>query len=987
MKRIATRQMIYNSETITCNIFKDYIKDKNKLNASFLDATFKYIIAMYNFPKKVPFVNELFRYPEIRSLIQSKKSYLIDYNENGTNVRIYNSYNDQIQEIQLEKNQIDTLKSLYQSMIHWGGELNEKGDYIIDLLSPSPGPHYNINLLLGNRIGFSHPLQSTPKSVVDRLGKGSFRSHADTQVLATRWDMLPEENGFPANRQFYIVENGNIIFYSANPLNENLLEGKCIHSTNYTRIVYKTKCGLDIERTIFILPQEETLPLATEVQQIKIKNTTNNKRNLKIVIIGMFGTAALHALSQDIIYTNVIMQSQIIQDDEGNIKAIGWDYYPEEFREDHRFHSSILHKGNNNIYPTEFCFNYFDFVGSACLNNPYYINKLNNKMQRKGPGFFAIGIDFRIEDYEEILIDNLTGISSKILNKEYDDNNTYMNEISALISKFEDKNACAKALIKILDFQDRYKNFVQLKTDDKNFNNYFNINLPFQVLYQTFLSRSFAQTQKAYREIGFREIQDLIASIYNFVSMNKGDLAKTLLKTWANNIYEFGYANHNFYWVGKQPGDYSDDALWFLQALNQYIKMTNDYSILDEETNIAGTNSQKKRKIYETIKAIINYSSEISVGKHHIPLLDRADWNDCLQIDENYINGLTKEKLYYEQIEKSGNSNQPFISDYSESVMNGFLLKIALDIAYKLADKRNDLEQAIKWKNKIQEIEEMIQKFAWKEDFFARVLINKYSDQKYTYIGAKGDGLSADSNIDGSYYLNSFSWSIIANIANEKQIEIMLDSVEKYLKTPYGVKIISPTALEKLSSSAATSHYFPGDRENGGIFKHACMFFVSALFKASKEVENDKLAKKMTNMAYWMIDLTVPYKTINHPYLLGGNPRLCTQYINSETGENIGPLLSGTATWLYLSLINALGIDFKENNLIIDPILREEEKNIFYTINTGKTLYSIVIEKPIGFYRFKNSNCKIFFDDKDVKKNEFPLLEDHLEHHIKIIFN
>ena len=75
----------------------------------------------------------------------------------------------------------------------WGGELDGNGELTFDPATPAPGPHYYTNMLIGNRIGFDRPLQSTPKSAVDALGGGSFRSHADTQVLATRWDYLPEE--------------------------------------------------------------------------------------------------------------------------------------------------------------------------------------------------------------------------------------------------------------------------------------------------------------------------------------------------------------------------------------------------------------------------------------------------------------------------------------------------------------------------------------------------------------------------------------------------------------------------------------------------------------------------------------------------------------------------------------------------------------------------------------------------------------------------
>lgn len=94
-----------------------------------------------------------------------------------------------------------------ENVDRWAGTLNDRGEHTIDLRTPSPGPHFYVNLLMGNRIGYDYALQTTPKSVVDRFGRGSFRSHADTQVLATRWDMRAEENGFPANRQFYIVED------------------------------------------------------------------------------------------------------------------------------------------------------------------------------------------------------------------------------------------------------------------------------------------------------------------------------------------------------------------------------------------------------------------------------------------------------------------------------------------------------------------------------------------------------------------------------------------------------------------------------------------------------------------------------------------------------------------------------------------------------------------------------------------------------------
>jgi len=203
--------------------------------------------------------------------------------------------------------------------------------------------------------------------------------------------------------------------------------------------------------------------------------------------------------------------------------------------------------------------------------------------------------------------------------------------------------------------------------------------------------------------------------------------------------------------------------------------------------------------------------------------------------------------------------------------------------------------------------------------------------------------------------LNSFNWSILADCATEDEIEKMLISIKKYLKTPYGIKLMSPTDLEKRAKGTVAGEYFPGDRENGGIFKHATMMATSAMFKAAKRVKSVELARKLTSTAYWMIDLVLPYNNMNQPFETCGNPRFCTQYNNSDTGENIGPTLSGTATWLTLSLIDSFGIEYTSKGIEINPILMEKQKYLMFILNTGSAKFNIEISKPTGFYRMNDS--------------------------------
>lgn len=987
--KLAARSVKTTPESVLQSSFKSVLKDEWINDAMFADTTFKSVIGVSNLPFKVPAVLQLLKNRDVAAylLTQAGNDSSVMIVKEDNNIKVFKSKSNEVQEIDVPGDVKQGIAGILSSAKEWAGILNEKGEHVVDLRTPVPGPHFYVNLLLGNRVGYDHALQTTPKSVVDRLGRGSFRSHAATQVLATRWDMRQDENGFPANRQFYLVEDFKKIFYSADPKDANIESAVCTHSQNHTIIEYKTKCGLQIKRTIFILPQMDGMPLATEAQRIEVKNLTGKPRNLKLVYTGMFGPATPHAIFEDVTYTNVIMQSSILTKDDGSIVAISPDYYPEPCREDIRFSSMIIRNGNSVEFPKEFCANYNEFVGSGTLENPENVSKLSSHFYRKGPGFFALAGELKLEANGSVTVDNFTGLSSNKVNPDFNEN-TYKVEIENLLNKFSKDGEVEVALNKVEDFSNQYSSFMQLKTEDEAFNTYVNKNLPFQVLYQTFVSRSFCQTQKGYREIGFREIQDIFATMYYFVSMGEADFVKQLLKEWCSKIFEFGFAYHNFFWVGKEPGKWSDDALWFVQAVYRYISLTGDIAFLDEEVEIAGTKPERTRPVFETIKALIRYSAEISVGKHGMPLLDNADWNDCLKLDNNFIDGITKEKLYREQLEKAGGKfGDPFESDYTESVMNAFLLKVAIDEMISLSGAKEDKEYKGQLEKLSEKLYNNIQDHAWKGDFFARALFNRYKNNEFEFLGAKGDKLSADPELDGSYFLNSFSWSILADSASEEQMSTMLDVMDKTLKTPYGLKVVTLTDLGKVANDTATGHYFPGDRENGGVFKHATMMATAAMFKAAKQVKNKELAARLANMGYWMIDLVAPYRTMVNPFEICGNPRFCTQYNNSDTGENIGPMLSGTSTWLILTLMSAYGLEYTTKGLILDPVIREEEKSTAYSVNTGKAIYNITVKKPEGFCRVADGNAKITVDGKAIEANLIPLFDDNKEHSVEVVFS
>jgi cellobiose phosphorylase len=953
------------------------LEDKH-YDIQFLDTIYENIVVLGAFDSLVPAIKELYKDEFLAQHFDGLEvgySYFYSIEWEEQRVLAYVSDGVKVHKKSVDEEIGQRIIQLCKAYKMWAGRINEEGEHIINLRHPVPGPHFYTNMLLGNRMKFPFALQSTPKSVVDRLGGGSFRAHAATQVLATRWDYLPEENGFPANRQFYIVEKGRQIFYSADITDKNIKTASCIHGQNNTRLVYETYCGLHIERMIFLLPQYENLPVATEVQRIKITNLGQQNRQLKVVVTGMLGTSATHALMEDVVYSTVIMQGKVFHDEKGNILAYTPSYYPAHAKGDVRFTTVMAHEEGKKKYARELCTQYGEFIGSGTLLRPEGAAKLSNRLSTKGPGFFAMSASVEVKAVQSVTVDHFVGLISTFNGEEPTDL-LVKQQIDGLHKRFSEEWQVEQSLLDQLEGYKKYRAYLQIHTKDIQFDTYVNKNLPFQVLYQTFVSRSFDLTQKGYREIGFREIQDIFGSMYYLISMGEIEYTKALLQEWISKVLEFGYCYHNFFWHGKEAGKWSDDGLWLVQAVYRFVSYTGDDSFLDAVFDIPETGG-KKRSVYETLQAVIKYSAEVSVGSHGLPLIDHADWNDCLKVDEEAVKGAEKEEIYL----KTGE----FLNNQSESVMNAFLLKVAMEQTLEFAKIKDDHSYYSKLQILKDKLSQNIQRYTWKEDFYARVLFNRFENE-ITFLGADGDGFSADSKINGTYFLNSFSWSILAKEATENQIEIMLNRIEKYLKTPYGIKLMSPTDLSKVAKKTATGEYFPGDRENGGVFKHAAMMATAAMIQAAQVAENRELAQKLSDTAYWMMDLTLPYHTLEKPFETGGNPRWCTQYNNSETGENIGPTLSGTSTWLFLTLTEMLGIKYERERLILDPILRNQTLEIYYDLRFFDAVYEIHITKPEGFYRIKDSQYHIEVDGVPIAENGIKLINDYQRHRVEMRF-
>ena len=948
--------------------FSDILKDesgsgssyKTYTDALFLDAGGTRVFGVCGLPCFMPVCAELINKPGFSEWLREQKGSILIADE-GDHIRAYEVCTPDAPAVpaEISINAASAVREAEAALAAAPGTFNENGELILDIKAPQVGLHYPVNLLLGDRSGFEFPLVTTPKSAVDSLGRGSFRAAGGDQVLATRYTLNPEENGEPANRQFYLFEGGKQIFWSAD-IRSNVESGTCRHSQNRTVISYKTEDGLEITRTIFILPQEEGMPEAAEAQRITVKNNEDRDRALRIVATGVFGMQGPGTLATDVVYANLVAETALMKDGD-RPAALALNSKPAEDRLKRRF-AMLLTDGETM---DEFCNNLTDFIGNGSLARPEHADWLSCTLQRKMASFFALAKSVTVPAGETVTVDVFTGLcyaggpvsasadaaaeaykadpaKASLAEREADD------KIFALYRKYTDPAKLDEVLSAMDESWCRYTSYLRPETEDPLFNAYVQSDLPFQVLYQTYVSRAFAWTQKAYRETGFREIQDIYASMYYMSAAGNNSLIRELIGSWVRNVWEMGYANHNFTFRGKEPGDCSDDQLWLIQAVYRYVHLTGDTEFLHQEFEIAG--SDKKRTLWQTVRAILTYSGMISVGKHGLPLLDKADWNDTLRLDNGVLQGPAKESAYMEQLERSGKEyGVPFENDQCESIMNAFLLKIAADETAELAKMTGDADME-KFAGEISgQVLERCRKYAWKGDYYARCLIN--DGREFTYIGADGDRLSADPDVPGSYFLNSYSWAVLAGAADEDQIRIMLDRVNKYLRTDAGLKLCTLIDFSRLGINTGTAFYFPGDRENCGVFKHAAMMAAVASMKAAKKVSDPALASDLRELAFFMLDKTLPYRTLEDPFVQKGNPRFCTQYNNSETGENIGPMLSGTASWLTLGIYEFFGIDVRKDEIAFDPLLRPGEHELKFTVCPGGAVLHVTVTGDDRRYR------------------------------------
>jgi len=419
------------------------------------------------------------------------------------------------------------------------------------------------------------------------------------------------------------------------------------------------------------------------------------------------------------------------------------------------------------------------------------------------------------------------------------------------------------------------------------------------------------------RGMGFRDSnQDL----FGFVHMIPERARERILDLSATQLKNGG-AFHQYQPLTKRGNNdvgsgFNDDPAWLVLGVAAYIKETGDWSILDEQVqyeNELGTESP----LYEHLQRSIQYTLD-RLGPNQLPLIGRADWNDCLNL--NCFSD-TPGQSFQTTTNKEGK--------VAESVFIAGLFMLACIEMVGIAKHCGDNAEVEKVTKASAEMEKTVWKAGWDGDWFRRA----YDDF--------GHPLGSKENTEGRIFIEPQGICIMAGLGMENGNAIRaLDSVGEHLATPHGIVLQQPAFSQYYLHLGEISSYPPGYKENAGIFCHTnpwIMIAEAVIGRGDKAFDYYKRINPSAREEISELHKCEPYV---YAQMIAGKDA-------PTHGEAKNSWLTGTASWNYVAITQAiLGIRPTLNGLEISPVIPASWDGFTAIRKYRGVTYHITVKNP-----------------------------------------
>ena len=465
--------------------------------------------------------------------------------------------------------------------------------------------------------------------------------------------------------------------------------------------------------------------------------------------------------------------------------------------------------------------------------------------------------------------------------------------IKPVIKKYLDPDQVEIAFRELGEFWDNLLNIIQVKTPDINLDRMINIWNAYQCMTTFNLSRSASFYESGIgRGLGFRDsAQDLLG----FVHMIPARARQRILDLAATQM-ESGGAYHQYQPLTKRGnnavgGNFNDDPLWLVITVAAYIKETGDWSILDEPVvydNVPGSD----KPLYDHLQRSLMYTLA-RIGPHGLPLIGRADWNDCLN-----LNTFSSEPG--ESFQTTTNKD----GKVAESVFIAELFILAAREMVEICGHTNHLKEVDIYLSEVKKMKEVVDRFGWDGEWFLRA----YDDN--------GSKVGSKECQEGRIYIEPQGMGIMAGIGVEDgRAGKALASVRDHLATPHGILLHQPGYTRYHLELGEISSYPPGYKENASVFCHTNPWIIIA-----------ETILGHGDQAYDYYALLNPSSREKI-----GEIHRCEPYVFAQTvagrdaatfGEAKNSWLTGTAAWTFVAATQyILGIRPTWEGLQVAPVI------------------------------------------------------------------
>lgn len=338
----------------------------------------------------------------------------------------------------------------------------------------------------------------------------------------------------------------------------------------------------------------------------------------------------------------------------------------------------------------------------------------------------------------------------------------------------------------------------------------------------------------------------------------------------------------------------SDDALWLVPSILEYVAETGEESFFDQIVTFADGG---EASVYEHMKRILDFSAK-QVGLTGICKGLRADWNDCLNL---------------------GGGESALVS-----FLHYWAIQAFLDIARYLG-KNDDVAYYEKMAEKVRVA---CEDNLWDGKWYIRG------------ITAKGDKIGTHTDVEGKVHLESNTWAVISGCASDERARSCMDAVDEYLYSDFGLHLNAPSYSKPNDDIGFITRVYRGIKENGAIFSHPNPW---------AWVAECKLGRGDRAMKFY--NALLPYNQNDMIEIREAEPYSYCQFImgrdHTAHGRARHPWLTGSAGWAYFAATHhMLGVRLSLDGLLVDPCIPSEWEGFSVNRQWRGADYNICVKNP-----------------------------------------